>query len=44
MTPVLLATFFIGVFLGGFVGMFGFAMAVMAKRNVNDMPEVPMSG
>ena len=35
-------SFLFGLFIGTFIGAVSIALGVMAKRNVDDMPETPI--
>ncbi len=43
MSAVLAVVFVIGGFIGSGLGMLVFALGLSAKRNVSDMPELPLS-
>ncbi len=36
-------SFLVGGFVGSFFGMLVLSLGIMAKRNVGDMPEVPIA-
>ena len=36
-------SFLVGGFVGSFFGMLVLSLGIMAKRNVSDMPEVPIA-
>lgn len=39
---MVLIVFFVGGFVGTFLGMLAVSLGAMAKRNVHDMPEIPL--